>query len=343
METATTLERPRSRTSESGRRPVTIPKTMPAAAIDHFGGPELLTLHVLPVPAIDADEVLIALDTAGVGTWDADIRAGWYPGRRPRFPLVLGTDGAGIVTAVGSRVRRLKVGDKVYSYSWLNPKGGFYAEYVAVAAEKVAHIPRRLDLEHAGAIATAGLTALQGVDDALHVKKGETIIIHGGSGGVGTLAIQFAKLRGARVLATARTAEGVELVREMGADAAVDTRHDDVVEIARGYAPEGVDAALALAGGDALERVLDALRRGGRLAYPNGIEPDPKKRRGVKVIAYDGISGIREFERLNRAVESAKLKVPIAEAFDLAHAAKAHERLEAGPVLGKLVLRTRPA
>ena len=97
---------------------------MPAAAIDHFGGPEVLTLHIVPVPAIDADEVLIALDMAGVGPWDADIREGWYPGGKPRFPLVLGVDGAGIVAAVGSRVRRLKVGDKVYSYSWANPKGG---------------------------------------------------------------------------------------------------------------------------------------------------------------------------------------------------------------------------
>jgi NADPH2:quinone reductase len=342
METATTLERNRNRTAESGRRPIAIPRTMPAAAINHFGGPEVLSLHVLPVPGIDADEVLIALDTAGVGPWDAEIRGGWYPARTPRFPLVLGTDGAGIVVAVGSRVRRLRIGDKVYSYSWLNPKGGFYAEYVAVAATKVARIPKRLDLHHAGAIATTGLTALQGVDDALHVKKGETIIIHGGSGGVGTLAIQFARLRGARVLATARTIEGVELVREMGADAAVDTRHEDVAEAARSLAPGGVDAVLAFAGGDALERALDALRRDGRLAYPNGIDSEPKKRRGIKFIPYDAVSGIREFERLNRAVESAKLKVPIAETFDLAHAAKAHERLEAGPVLGKLVLRTRP-
>src|ERR1700704_240706 len=191
----------RSHTNARGRHTIHILRTMPAAAIDHFGGPEVLTLHVLPVPAIDAADGLIALDTAGVGPWDADIRAGWYPGGKPHFPLVLGVDGAGTIVAVGSRVRRLKVGDKVYSYSWANRKGGFYAEYVAVAAEKVAPLPKRLDLEHAGAIPTTGLTALQGIDDALHVKKGESVIVHGGSGGVGTLAIQFAKLRGARVLA----------------------------------------------------------------------------------------------------------------------------------------------
>src|ERR1700726_1103224 len=179
-----------------------VPRTMFAAAIDRFGGPEVITAHALPVPAVDAGEVLIAVDTAGVGRWDADVREGYFAGRKPHFPLVLGVDGAGIVAAVGSRVRRLKVGDKVYSYSWANRTGGFYAKYVAVAAEKVAPIPKRLDLEHAGAIATTGLTALQGIDDALHVRKGENVIIHGGSGGVGTLAIQFAKLRGGRVLAT---------------------------------------------------------------------------------------------------------------------------------------------
>jgi NADPH2:quinone reductase len=332
---------PRTHTEHMRRHAPRIPETMPAAAIDHFGGPEVLTPHILPVPKIEATEVLIALDTAGVGPWDAQIRAGWYPGRKPRFPLILGTDGAGVVAAVGSRVRRLKVGDKVYSYSWSNPKGGFYAEYVAVAADKVAPIPPRLDLEHAGAVATTGLTALQGIDDALGLKKGETVIIHGGSGGVGTLAIQFAKLRGARVLATASGIDGLELVRDMGADVAIDRRHEDVAEVALRFAPDGVDAILALAGGDELERALDALRPGRRLAYPNGIEPEPKKRRGIKFIPYDGIAGVREFQKLNAAIQAAKLNVPIAEAFALVNAHKAHERLEEGHVLGKLVLRIR--
>src|SRR5260370_37880607 len=116
---------------------------MPAGAIAHCGGPEVLSLHVLPVPAIDPGEVLIALDTAGVGPWDAGIREGWYPSGKPRFPLVLGVDGAGDVAPVGSRVRRLKVGRKGHSYSWANPQGRFYAEYVAGAADNVAHLARR--------------------------------------------------------------------------------------------------------------------------------------------------------------------------------------------------------
>lgn len=337
------IHQTRSRQRQMGtrdRHPIAIPHSMEAAAIDRFGPAEVLTLHVLPVPSCDADEVLIALDTAGVGPWDADIRDGWFPRGRPQFPLVLGVDGAGSIAAVGSRIRRLKVGDKVYSYSWANPKGGFYAEYVAVAAEKVAHIPRRLDLQHAGAIPTTGLTALQGIDDALEVKKRENVVIHGGSGGVGTLAVQFAKLRGARVLATGSGREGAELVREMGADMAIDGKHEDIAEAARHFAPDGIDAILALAGGEALERALDRVRRGGRLAYPNGVEPEPAKRRGVKVISYDAKSGVSELDRLSRAVESAKLKVPVAEVYELVDAAKAHRRLAERRILGKIILRT---
>jgi NADPH:quinone reductase-like Zn-dependent oxidoreductase len=316
-----------------------VPSTMFAAAIDRFGGPEVITPHALPIPAVDAGEVLIAVDTAGVGRWDVDVREGFFARRKPHFPMVLGFDGSGVVAAVGSRVRRLQVGNEVYSYNWQNPKGGFYAEYVVVPADKAAPIPRRLDLRHAGAIPITGLTALQGIDDALGLKKGETIIIHGASGGVGTLAVQFARLRGARVFATASSKEGVELVREMGAHAVVDgKRRVDIDDQARRFAPDGVDAVLALAGGDALEKCLNVLRRGGRVAYPNGVEPAPKKRRGMSVFPYDAISGVREFDRLNAAVHAAKLKVPISECYPLVQARKSHERLAEGHVVGKVVL-----
>jgi NADPH2:quinone reductase len=315
-----------------------IPETMRAVAIDRFGPPEVLTLHTLPVPVPDANEVLMAVHTAGVGSWDADMRGGWWPFGRPRFPIVLGSDGSGTVAAVGARVRRLKVGEKVYAYSFNNPKGGFYAEYAAVPAERVMHIPAVLDLKRAGAIGTTGITALQGVDDALQIKKGEAVIIHGASGGVGTLAVQFAKLRGARVFATASGDDGIRLVRRLGADVAVDGRKEDITAAARRFAPDGVDAVLAFAG-DNLARCLDALQGGGRVAYPNGVEPAPRKRAGIKITAYDGVPGVREFQRLNRAIEAAKLKVPIADTYKLAEAAKAHERLAAGHVLGKVVLR----
>ncbi|MCU1255566.1 MAG: NADPH:quinone reductase [Candidatus Angelobacter sp.] len=320
--------------------PTKIPNSMRAAAIDRFGGPAVLKLHTLPVPPIDADEVLIALHTSGVGGWDADMRSGWWPFGKPHFPVVLGTDGSGTVAAVGARVRRFKVGDKVYAYKWEIGKGGFYAEYVAVPGEDVAHVPKALDLRHAGAIPVTGLTALQGIDDALHLKKGQSIIIHGASGGVGTMAVQFAKFRGARVFATASGRDGVALVRRLGADMAVDGLRGNILEAALQFAAGGVDCVLAFAG-NKLTECLKALKRGGLLAHPNGIEPTPRKRKGLKIIAYDGVAGVREFEKLNRAVEATRLKVPIAAVYPLAQAARAHQRLAAGHVLGKVVLRIR--
>ncbi len=320
----------------------TIPKTMRAAAIARFGGPQVLKLHVLPVPDIGPDEVLLAIHTAGVGSWDADIRGGWWPeGRRPRFPFVLGTDGSGTIAAIGARIRRFARGDIVYAYSFANPKGGFYAEYVAVEAERVGRPPGILSLKEAGAIATTGLTAIQGVDDTLQITRREAIVIHGASGGVGSLALQFAKWRGARVLATASGKDGLAFVRRLGADASADGRREDLRAAAVRFAPDGVDAVLAFAGGKPLERLLDAVRRGGRVAFPNGVEPAPRKRRGLTITSYDATPGVREFERLGRAIEGARLEVPIAAAYPLQQAARAHQRLEQGHVLGKIVLRVR--
>jgi NADPH:quinone reductase len=330
----------RTATAEMERRAADVPTSMRAAAIDRFGGPDALKMQTLPVPSVDQDEVLVAVHTAGVGGWDADMRSGWLPdGTRPRFPLVLGTDGSGHVAAIGSRVRRFAIGDVVYGFTFNSSKGGFYAEYVAVTAANVGRPPSTLTMREAGAMAATGLTALQGIDDVLHVKRGETVVVHGASGGVGSLALQFAKARGARVLATASGRDGLALVRRLGADAVADGRKDDLHAAAVRFAPDGIDAVLALAGGDPLERLLGAVRRGGRVACPNGVEPEPPKRRGVKVESYDATPGVREFERLGKAVEAATLQVAIAASFSLDEAAEAHKRLAAGHVVGKVVLR----
>jgi len=330
--------------SEAEQRAVragSVPKTMRAAAIDRFGGPEVLIVRDVPVPKPGAQEVLIALDTAGVGGWDASFRDGSSRSESKRMPLILGVDGAGTVVAAGSHVRRLKVGDRVYAYRYDNPRGGFYAEYVAVPAANAARLPDGLDLLHAGAIPAVALTAQQGIDDALAIKRGETLIVHGASGNVGSLAVQFAKLRGAYVLGSASGADGAAFVRRLGADAVVDGKREDIAAAARSFAPRGVDAILAFVGGKALTRCLDALRKGARVAHPNGIEPAPKKRRGLKLTAYDGEPGVRQFERLARAIEGAELQIPIAQSFELSEAARAHERLAQGHVLGKIVLRIR--
>jgi NADPH:quinone reductase-like Zn-dependent oxidoreductase len=316
---------------------------MQAAAIDRVGGPEVLTIHTLPVPEVGAGEILIAVQTAGVAIWDADIRQRLAFASKPLFPFVMGSDGAGLVAAVGSGATRFKVGEAVYGYCWNNPKGGFYAEYVAVPANCVAHLPKGVTLDNAGVLGASGMTALQGIDGALRIRPGEKLIIHGASGAVGTLAVQFAKLRGAKVLATASGDDGVALVRRLGADVAVDGRHGDIAAAARSFAPHGVDAVLALAAGDALQLCIDALRAGGRLAFPHGIASEPKPREGIVIVPYDAIEGSQEtgMARLNEAIEARRFEIPIAAEYPLADAAKAHERLAAGHVLGKLMLRVR--
>ena len=310
------------------------PSGMRAATIDGRGA---VSIREVPEPRVGRREVRIAVDFSGVGSWDPAMR----PEGTEKY-VVPGTDGTGVVSEVGSRIRRLRKGDRVYSYSYQNRKGGFHAQEVVVDAKKVARVPRGLDRKMAGALGTNGLTALQGVDDALRVRKGENVIVHGASGGVGTLALQFAKWRGARVLATASGRDGVALARRLGADAAVDGKREDLRAAARRFAPDGVDAVLAFAGGKSLAVCLDALKkRGGRLAYPNGVEPVPRKRRGVKTTAYDGITGVAEFERLNRAVTAAKIEVPIAKTYPISRAGAAYKFVTKGHVLGKVALRIR--
>jgi NADPH:quinone reductase-like Zn-dependent oxidoreductase len=254
---------------------------------------------------------------------------------------VPGYEGSGTIVSLGSRIHRFKTGDHVYAYSWNNPKGGFCAEYVAVPADKVAPIPRRLDLCHAGAVPISGMTALQGIDDVLELKRDEHILIHGASGGVGIIAVQFARMRHARVFASASGEDGVALVLRLGAHEAVDGKTVDIADAARRFATKGVDCVLALAGGTGFQKCLDATRDGSRVAYPNGVEPVPRERKGVEMLAYDAVAGIREFERLNRAIMdlNPEIDMPITGTYALASAAEAHKRIEKGHVLGKIVIR----
>jgi len=315
------------------------PATMKAAAIDRFGPPRVLKLHTLPVPAPRPGQVLIALHAAGVGSWDAPVRIGsWRPYGRPRFPLVPGTDGAGFVVAKGAGVRRLRIGERVWAADYA---GGFYAEYVAVNARRAARVPLRLGMLEAGAGLVTGLTALQGIDDALRVRPGDTVLVFGASGAVGTLAVQFAKRRKARVIATASGPKAARLLRRLGADGVFDARASTAVQRLGALAPGGITAVLALAGGGALERCLDLVQPGGRIAYPNGVEPVPRGRSGMRLRAYDAVLAPRELARLDRAVREARLRVPIAATYPLAQATQAHQRLERGHFAGRIVLRIR--
>jgi NADPH:quinone reductase-like Zn-dependent oxidoreductase len=312
---------------------------MQAAAIDQFGG--TITPHTLPVPQIDPDELLIRVESAGVGAWDPFEKEGGFAkmmGVTPRFPYVLGSDGAGTVVAVGGKVRGFKGGDRVYAVALANPKGGFYAQYIAVKADQASRIPGKLTIEQAGVMPVDAITALIGLDDTLGLKRGESVMIFGASGGIGHLAVQLAKRMGARVFAVASGADGVALARRSGADWVVDGHADDIADAARKFAPGGMDAALVTAGGAATDKALTALRDGGRIAFPNGVEPEPKARAGVTVKSYDGMPTPGTIAKLNQLIEAGPFDVHVARTFPLDQAAEAQRALDEH-YLGKMALR----
>jgi NADPH2:quinone reductase len=335
---ASTARKRKPSPGKAGKAPVAL---MKAAAIDKTGPPEVLTIHTIPIPKMGPKDVLISLLAAGVGIWDAQIRKGDYSVGGKRFPRVLGADGAGIVAAVGKDVRRFKEGDRVWAYEWGGSKTGFYAEYAAPNEKNVAHAPDTLTMIEAGAGAVTGLTALQGVDDNLKLGKSDTILIFGATGSVGSLAVQFAKRTGAHVVATASPGRAETTLHEIGITQVFDSRAADAAERLRSFAPNGLNAVLAFAGGDDLERCIDQLVADGRVAYPNGIEPEPRKRPKVRMIPYDAVGGRAPFERLNRAVAESRLKVVIERVYKLDQAAEAHARIEQGHVVGRIVLEIR--
>lgn len=314
-----------------------IPDTMKAAAIDRFGGPEVIQTRSLPVPKPGANEVLIRLDTAGIGVWDPYFREGEVATADAPFPRVIGNDGAGTVVATGEHVTRYRIGEHVYAYSM---DGGFYAEYVAVNEENVAPIPPGVKPDEAGALGADGVTALRGLEDELRLERGQTLMVFGASGGLGHLAVQLAKRIGAKVLAVASGADGVALVQRLGADVAVDGRKDDVAAAARAFAPNGLDAVLVATDGDGLPDALREVKQGGRVAYPNGVEPEPRVPDGIESHAYDGTPGLDAFNRLNRLIGSSRFHVELGRVYRLEDAETAHREITKHH-LGKLAFRVQ--
>ena len=314
-------------------------KTMQAAAIDHFGGADSIHVETLEIPKPQPDEVLIHVEAAGVAEWDPFEREGGFAkmmGITPTFPYVLGSDGAGTVAAVGENVKGIQKGDRVYGMSFASAHG-FYAEYAPVKAELVSRVPEKLPTDQAGVMPFDAITALRGLE-ALQLRPGQSILIFGASGGIGHLAVQLARRMGARVFAVASGDDGVKMVRGLGADEVVDGRKDDIAGAARMFAPEGMDAALLTAGGEAAQKAADTVRKGGRIAHPNGVEPVPNVREGVARTAYDGDPDQEEIEKLNRLIEAGPFEVHVGRSFPLDQAAEAHRAVEQHH-LGKMALR----
>jgi NADPH2:quinone reductase len=316
-------------------------QTMRAVALDRFGGPDTLKVQTVAIPEAGADEILIHVESAGVGAWDPFEREGGFVellGRAPKFPYVLGTDGAGTVAAVGEGVSEFKEGDRVYAAELGNAKGGFYAEYAVVNADNASLIPGDLKMEQAAVLLTDGLTALKGLEGVLRLQPDESVMIFGASGGIGHLAVQLAKRLGARVFAVASGEDGVSFVKGLGADATVDGRSDKVLDVALEFAPDGIDTALVTTGGEATDRALSAIRVDGRVAYPHGVMPEPAAPHRVSAEAYDGEGGREAITRLNELIKVGPFEVHVDRVFPLEEAAAAQAALEEHH-LGKIALR----
>ena len=314
---------------------------MRAAVLKEFGGADRLSVEPVPVPAPGPGEVLIRVHTAGVGVWDPMEREGRmadWTDHDPEFPYVLGSDGSGVVAAIGDGVERFQVGDRVYASSFLNPRGGFYAEYTAVKEELVVPLPEGLSMEEAGVMGVDAVTALRGLRDVLELEDGETLLVFGASGGVGHLAVQLAKRMGARILAVASGANGVDLVTELGADEVVGGRVDDIEGPMARIAPNGIDAALVTASGKGLGEALVGMRPGGRVAWPNGVQPEPDVPEGVDGTGYDGATDREILEDLNRRLGEGPFTVHVDRAFPLEAAHQAHRHLDEH-FLGKIAIR----
>ena len=311
---------------------------MRAIAENEFGGP--VTLMSLPIPEIGADEVLIRVRAAVVNPFDWKVADGALKDEKEhRFPLILGFDAAGVVERVGAGVTRLFEGDEVYGYLSKPVMGeGTYAEYVAAPAAIVARKPEAVGFANAAALPMPGLTAMDLVD-AVDPGKGETVLIVGATGGVGTYVVQLATRRGARVIATARQANEA-FVRELGAAETIDHTREDLVGSVLVAHPDGIEAVVdVVSDREALGRIAGLVKRGGRVASSvYAANSGNLARRGIEATNVGARPDARRLAELARLVDAGELSVRLERAFPLERASEALEASRTGHVRGKLVL-----
>ena len=318
---------------------------MHAMVLSRFGGPELFEVRDIERPTPGPGQLLVRVIASGTNPVDAKLRAdGSWAHLQP--PVVLGYDAAGVVEDIGVGVTDFQIGDEVHYTPeiFANPQGT-YAEYNTVPASLVGQKPGNLSFEEAAAVPLAGGTAWDAVIRRLQVRAGETVLIQGGAGGVGSFAVQFAKAAGARVLASAGSTNQ-DTLRELGADVVIDYRKENPTEVAldqtRG---QGVDAVFDIEGPDLVARSLPAVRPGGRVACVLAPQGDlsllyPKN------ITLHGVFLTRERARLEQMrplFERGQVKPLMDTVLPLEQVASAHERLDSGHGRGKVVLRVAGA
>ena len=310
---------------------------MKAIVINQYGGAEELVEKELSKPNIEANQVLIEMHATSINPIDWKIRAGYMKdGMDFDFPLILGWDAAGVVSEVGKEVANFKVGDEVFARPAMS--NGTYAEYVAVEEELVALKPKSVSFEEAASVPLAGLTAWQCLVDYGHIKQGNKVLIHAGSGGVGSFAIQIAKSFGAYVISTA-SGKNEAFLKELGVDEFINYETTDFIDVVN-----DVDLVVDTMGGEILDESLEVVKEGGRLVSTAG-QPDAEKAKAKKVTAdsmWLNPNG-KQLAELGDLMEKGKVKVHIGETYPLTQAGlrKAHELSETYHAKGKIVIKIK--
>ena len=307
---------------------------MKAALIEKQGAPDVLEYGDVPDPVAGPGEVVVDIHAASVNGADWKVRSGQY-GPLGEFPYVLGRDFSGIVSALGDGVDDLDIGDAVFGVCDAGQEGA-YAEKIAIKAAIVARKPDTISHIDICALALIGLTALISVEDTLELRSGETILIHGGAGGVAGFAVQIAKHIGARVITTASAANH-DYLRDLGADEIIDYNAEDFTETV-----SGCDAVFDTVGGDVTQRSFAVLRPGGRAAFIASGSTAPDSPR-------DDVQSLRprvgrdrpHLERIVELVEAGAVRVPEITRYPLSQAAAAHAVSESRHLRGKLVFEVR--
>lgn len=307
---------------------------MKAIAIHQTGGIEQLKLLDLPVPEPAAGEVLVRIEAAGVNEVDGMFREGYLdPGVRP---LIMGSDFSGVIAQLGADVDELAVGEEVYGYKLLG--NGTYAEFTTINAAWIARKPAAISHAEAAAFPCVGLTAHQAMLDTLDAQPGELVLVTGAAGGVGTIAVQLAANRGARVIATA-SQPNHDYLHELGAETVIDYRNRDWTAAIKELYPDGVDAALTTRGGETKPRTRDVVREGGRLVWISGEEkPGPPMERMIAGSYVGGTPRRDTLDSLTELIDAGRLQLPIEQLYALTDAPAAQEQVAAGHVRGKLVI-----
>lgn len=304
---------------------------MKAAYIEKFGGPEVLTYGDLPDPTAGPGQIVVDTAAVSINAADWKVCAGEY-GSKPRFPMVLGRDFSGVVGAVGGDVQDLKVGDEVFGVLEAG-RDGTYCTKIAVGAAIVAKKPATMSHVEAAALALTGLTALCAIEDCLKLKRGETILIQGGAGGVASFAIQVAKHIGARVVTTASAANR-DYLRKLGADEVIDYNTTDFTK-----AVSNCDAVFDTVGGDVATRSFAVLKPGGRAAFIASGAQAPKPERGDVTSLRPAVGRDRpHLERILELRRTGAVRAPHVVEYSLAKAAEALAVSAARHLRGKLVL-----